>query len=239
DLALLALLPGGGALLGFADPAFLVLLALALRLRHALLAPGLLDRLGVLQPGLLGGQRDEETLQLAAAADLVGRVAGHATLGRPEAEADHLLEDDLVLGGSLDPVVEFLARDHDLGRQTAGAAAEGNLRKAEDWGAQLKRPRPPGGRESPGHNMHGPWVGEGRTVKSEPVTLSASWCMVGDPPTGLQGYVPSTATLDVCHSSYVLFGYVLYNASTSFRGRSCLACCSRRASICSHGPLRS
>src|SRR5262245_2066509 len=52
--------------------------------------------------------------------------------------------------------------------------------------------------------MHDPGWGEGRTVKSEPVMQSASWYMVGDPPTGLQGYVPSTATLAVRHSSYVL-----------------------------------
>src|SRR5262249_30213539 len=95
DLFFLALAPGLGPLAALAQPALLVLLPLAARLLHPLLAVGLLDRLGVLEAHPLGRQRDPKALQLAPPADLLGRVpagprrraarspAGSSPRGRP------------------------------------------------------------------------------------------------------------------------------------------------------------
>jgi len=128
DLALLATLPGVGTLLPLSQATLFRLLALLPRRLHALLARFSLERIDVSEPSVLTRQRIQLTLQLATSAYFVRRIRGVSTVRRPKAEADHLLEDHLLLRGLANAVVELLTCGHALG---GGAAKRNSTRPTE------------------------------------------------------------------------------------------------------------
>src|SRR6185295_3841619 len=125
----------------------------------------------------------------------------------PETEADHLLEDDLVLRRLADTVIEFLAH-HRAGRNGLGHAASPPVRKvAATPGRGIGKgagriafvssknwidPLDAGASTHPQLGSRNPfcdcgWVDCPGPVKIGPVTHAWSWCKDGDTPPGLQG----------------------------------------------------
>src|SRR5262249_1761972 len=74
----------------------------------AVLVPFLDGAFGMGPPGLLFIELAQLAANLAIAADLLFGRRGLAFAPRPEAEPDHLLEDDLVLRAFADAVVKLL-----------------------------------------------------------------------------------------------------------------------------------
>src|SRR5262249_54932249 len=113
DLRLLPPSPRLGPLLPLAEPPQLRLLPALARLLHPLLAQLALRRLDVPELDLPGHEPLEFFPKLLDPLDLLARVLRPAHLRGPEAEPDHLLQDDLLLGAFLDPLVKLLACGHE------------------------------------------------------------------------------------------------------------------------------
>src|SRR5262249_56729046 len=98
-------------------------------LLHPLLAQLALRRLDVPELDLPGHEPLKLFLKLLDPLDLLASVLRPAHLRGPEAEPDHLLQDDLLLGAFLDPVVKLLACGHESrglhsGRNGGGMASD-------------------------------------------------------------------------------------------------------------------
>jgi len=114
-----------GTLAPLAQAALFRLLPLAERLLHALLAPGLLDCLGSCRRTRsvvrdTSSRSSSPRRRISPAGLPRGRWPREA-----RSPAGPSLEDDLVLGRGVNPVVQLLARDHRSSGQTASVAAEG------------------------------------------------------------------------------------------------------------------
>ncbi|WP_395347944.1 hypothetical protein [Variovorax sp. UC122_21] len=115
QLALAPAVPVERARMALLREALARFLAAFARPRHALLAHRLERGLAVLDAAQLVAQIAQRGLQLALAADQLRLDRGLRCVARPEAQALHLLEHDLLLGARADARVELLARECRIG----------------------------------------------------------------------------------------------------------------------------